>query len=81
MYRSSLKFGPGMSPGLNWAVKVLQALHASAPLIAIWDDHEHANNPWRDGAENHNEDGSDEGAALFATVARVDVSGVTVVPA
>jgi alkaline phosphatase D len=32
----------------------LQALTASAPLIAAWDDHESANNPWVDGAQNHN---------------------------
>lgn len=31
----------------------LQRLHASAPMIAIWDDHEHTNDPWADGAENH----------------------------
>ena len=31
----------------------LQALHAAAPMIAIWDDHEIANDTWRDGAENH----------------------------
>jgi alkaline phosphatase D len=26
---------------------------ATHPLIAIWDDHESANNPWTGGAENH----------------------------
>jgi alkaline phosphatase D len=31
----------------------LQALHAKMPMIAIWDDHEFANNAWVDGAENH----------------------------
>jgi alkaline phosphatase D len=31
----------------------LQAMHAAAPCIAVWDDHEIANNTWRDGAENH----------------------------
>ena len=31
----------------------LQALHAAAPWIMSWDDHETANNSWRDGAENH----------------------------
>jgi alkaline phosphatase D len=31
----------------------LQALTAKVPLIAVWDDHEIANNAWRDGAENH----------------------------
>jgi alkaline phosphatase D len=33
----------------------LQALHASAPVIAIWDDHEFANDAWSGGAENHTE--------------------------
>jgi alkaline phosphatase D len=31
----------------------LQALHAAAPMIAVWDDHELTNDAWRDGAENH----------------------------
>lgn len=31
----------------------LQALHAAAPMIAVWDDHEFTNDAWRDGAENH----------------------------
>jgi alkaline phosphatase D len=31
----------------------LQALHAAHPVIAVWDDHEIANDTWRDGAENH----------------------------
>jgi len=30
-----------------------QALHAAAPMIAVWDDHEIANDTWRNGAENH----------------------------
>ncbi len=34
----------------------LQAAHARAPWIVAWDDHETANNSWRDGAENHNPD-------------------------
>lgn len=29
------------------------AMHARHPLIAIWDDHESANNPWTGGAKNH----------------------------
>jgi alkaline phosphatase D len=33
----------------------LRQLHAAHPFIAIWDDHESANNAWRDGAENHSE--------------------------
>jgi alkaline phosphatase D len=31
----------------------LQALHASVPCIAVWDDHELTNDAWKDGAENH----------------------------
>jgi alkaline phosphatase D len=31
----------------------LQALHASAPMIAVWDDHEVANDAYLTGAENH----------------------------
>ena len=31
----------------------LQALHATVPMIAVWDDHEIANDAWKDGAENH----------------------------
>jgi alkaline phosphatase D len=31
----------------------LQAVHRQHPFITIWDDHESANNAWRDGAENH----------------------------
>ncbi|GAA4550248.1 alkaline phosphatase D family protein [Streptomyces collinus] len=33
----------------------LQALHAAAPVVAIWDDHEFANDAWPGGAENHTE--------------------------
>ncbi|GAA2283112.1 alkaline phosphatase D family protein [Streptomyces hawaiiensis] len=33
----------------------LQALHAKAPVVAIWDDHEFANDAWSGGAENHTE--------------------------
>lgn len=31
----------------------LQALHAAAPMIAVWDDHEVTNDAYTDGAENH----------------------------
>lgn len=34
----------------------LQAAHAAHPFIAIFDDHEIANNAWRGGAANHDED-------------------------
>ncbi len=33
----------------------LQALHAAAPWIMSWDDHETANNSWAGGAQNHND--------------------------
>ncbi len=31
----------------------LKALHAAHPMIAVWDDHEIANDSWVEGAENH----------------------------
>lgn len=31
----------------------LRAAHAAHPFIAVWDDHEVANDRWREGAENH----------------------------
>ena len=31
----------------------LQALHAAAPMIAVWDDHEFANDAYMGGADNH----------------------------
>ena len=31
----------------------LQAVHAAMPFINVWDDHEIANDTWKDGAENH----------------------------
>jgi alkaline phosphatase D len=34
----------------------LQALHGKLPFILVWDDHEVANDSWREGAENHNPD-------------------------
>ncbi|WP_349322601.1 alkaline phosphatase D family protein [Asticcacaulis sp. MM231] len=37
----------------------LQAAHARAAWICVFDDHEVANNPWTDGAENHNPDQGD----------------------
>lgn len=33
-----------------------QAMLASLPLIAVWDDHELANDSWRTGAEGHSQD-------------------------
>lgn len=37
----------------------LQAVHAAMPFINVWDDHEIANDTWKDGAENH--DSASEG--------------------
>ena len=34
----------------------LQAAHAKAPWIVVWDDHETANDSFKDGAENHQAD-------------------------
>lgn len=31
----------------------LQAAHQQHPFITVWDDHELANNAWREGAQNH----------------------------
>lgn len=31
----------------------LQAVHAALPFINVWDDHEIANDTWKEGAENH----------------------------
>ncbi|WP_067735614.1 alkaline phosphatase D family protein [Novosphingobium naphthalenivorans] len=33
-----------------------QAMHANHTLLACWDDHESANNPWTGGAQNHQPD-------------------------
>lgn len=41
--------------------KDLQAVHQRHPFIVIWDDHELANDTWREGAENHQ---SNEGRFL-----------------
>jgi alkaline phosphatase D len=37
----------------------LQEVHRQHPFIAVWDDHEIANNAWRDGAQNHQADEGD----------------------
>jgi alkaline phosphatase D len=34
----------------------LQRLHQLLPMIAVWDDHETANDSWKDGAQNHQPD-------------------------
>ncbi|MFF9061532.1 alkaline phosphatase D family protein [Streptomyces sp. NPDC101213] len=47
----------------------LQALHAKAPVVAIWDDHEIANDTWSGGAENHTE-GAEGGWAARQAAAK-----------
>jgi len=45
----------------------LQLVHASMPFITVWDDHEVANDTFKDGAENHNDnEGSFENRKLAA---------------
>ena len=49
----------------------LQELHRQHPVIAIWDDHESANDSWRGGAQNHDPDqGEGEWAARKAAAVR-----------
>ena len=41
----------------------LAAMHGRHPMIVVWDDHEIANDGWRDGAQNHGgRDDVDEGS-------------------
>jgi alkaline phosphatase D len=40
----------------------LQTIHAKLPFICVWDDHEVANDAYKDGADNH--DSSKEGAFI-----------------
>ncbi|WP_309052825.1 alkaline phosphatase D family protein [Streptomyces sp.] len=44
----------------------LQALHAALPFVAIWDDHEFANDAWTGGAENHTPGAEGDWAARVA---------------
>jgi alkaline phosphatase D len=37
----------------------LQALHAAAPMLCMWDDHEFTNDAYADGAQNHQKDEGD----------------------
>ncbi|PSF05154.1 alkaline phosphatase [Marinobacter fuscus] len=37
----------------------LQLAHQRLPFIVVWDDHEVANDTWREGADNHNADEGD----------------------
>ncbi|MEV4506991.1 alkaline phosphatase D family protein [Streptomyces klenkii] len=44
----------------------LQALHHAHPFVAIWDDHEFANDAWTGGAENHTPGAEGEWSARVA---------------
>ncbi|MFH8888770.1 alkaline phosphatase D family protein [Streptomyces sp. NPDC017949] len=44
----------------------LQALHAAHAIVAIWDDHEFANDAWAGGAENHTPGAEGDWAARAA---------------
>lgn len=46
----------------------LQELHRQYPMIAIWDDHEFANDTWKNGAENHQPDEGDWNARKAAAL-------------
>jgi alkaline phosphatase D len=46
----------------------LAALHRNFPMIARWDDHEIANDPWHGGAENHQPDEGDWEARKRAAI-------------
>jgi alkaline phosphatase D len=46
----------------------LQTVHAAKPFICVWDDHELANDAYKDGAENHNEGEGDFAARREAAL-------------
>lgn len=46
----------------------LQELHRLFPVIAIWDDHEFANDTWRDGAQNHQPEEGNWSARKIAAI-------------
>ncbi|MFI8205859.1 alkaline phosphatase D family protein [Streptomyces sp. NPDC085937] len=59
----------------------LQALHATAPVVAIWDDHEFANDTWSGGAGNHTEGAEGTWAARQAAAKRAYFEWMPVRPA
>ncbi|MEW2073311.1 alkaline phosphatase D family protein [Streptomyces sp. NPDC013433] len=59
----------------------LQALHAKAPVVAIWDDHEIANDTWSGGAENHTEGAEGTWAARQAAAKQAYFEWMPVRPA
>ncbi|GHH94786.1 alkaline phosphatase D family protein [Streptomyces capillispiralis] len=59
----------------------LQALHHRAPVVAIWDDHEIANDTWSGGAENHTEGAEGTWAARQAAAKQAYFEWMPVRPA
>ncbi|MEV5185707.1 alkaline phosphatase D family protein [Streptomyces werraensis] len=59
----------------------LQALHATAPVVAMWDDHEFANDTWSGGAENHTEGAEGAWAARQAAAKQAYFEWMPVRPA
>ncbi|OYU16146.1 MAG: alkaline phosphatase [Alphaproteobacteria bacterium PA4] len=49
----------------------LQELHRLFPMISIWDDHEFANDAWKNGAENHDPATEGDWQARKATAKQV----------
>jgi alkaline phosphatase D len=48
----------------------LRRLHQNFPMIAMWDDHEITNDPWRDGAQNHQPESEGDWAVRKAAAVR-----------
>jgi alkaline phosphatase D len=48
-----------MRYGLYRSDEDLQLVHARHPFVCVWDDHELANDSWKEGAENHSADEGD----------------------
>ena len=49
----------------------LQRIHQVMPMIAVWDDHESANDSWKDGAQNHQSDSEGDWTMRKAVAKRV----------
>ncbi|MEO1048043.1 MAG: alkaline phosphatase D family protein [Pseudomonadota bacterium] len=49
----------------------LQRIHQVMPMIMVWDDHESANDSWKDGAQNHQSDTEGDWATRKAIAKRV----------
>ncbi|MBW5424136.1 alkaline phosphatase, partial [Streptomyces sp. BG9H] len=52
--------------GVHKTDRDAQAMHATHPVIAIWDDHEFADNAWSGGAVNHTPESEGTWAARMA---------------